>query len=82
MATYQEITDLVDQKLNKFRYYKTDYLEECLKLATKEIKDELHKTIANPDYLFLVRPDQGKNFSVRIDDSRDCKLERLFLKKI
>jgi hypothetical protein len=78
MATYQEITNLLDQKLNKFRHYKTDYLEECLKLVTKDIKDELHKNIASPDYLFLVRPDQGTNFSVRIDDSRDCKLDNCY----
>jgi len=47
MATYQEITDLLDQKLNNFRHYQTDYLEECLKLVTKEIKDELHRNIAS-----------------------------------
>lgn len=73
MATLQEITDLLDEKINKFRYL--EYREECLKLVTKDIKDELHNNIASSDHLFLVRPDQGTNFSVRIDDSRDCKLE-------
>lgn len=78
MTTYQEITNLLNQKLNNFRHYQTNYLEECLKLVTKEIKDELHKHIASPDYLFLVRPDQSKKISIRIDDSRDCKVDNCY----
>jgi len=75
MATYQEITDLLDQKINHFYNYKTSYINDCLKLITEDIKEQLHKHLASANYLFLVRPNQDRNLSRRLDDSRDCKIE-------